>query len=63
MYSKHKGSGTIIVMDDEAVVRDTFRQMLESLGYTVVCKNDGREAIDFYMQGNQGRPPICRDDF
>jgi CheY-like chemotaxis protein len=23
--------------------------MLELLGYTVVCKNDGREAIDFYM--------------
>lgn len=45
----HKGSGTIIVMDDEEVVRDTFRQMLEMLGYTVVCKNDGKEAIDFFI--------------
>jgi CheY-like chemotaxis protein len=47
--SKHKGSGTIIVMDDEEVVRDTFRQMLEMLGYTVVCKNDGKEAINFFI--------------
>jgi PAS domain S-box-containing protein len=46
--STHKGSGTIIVMDDEAVVRDTFRHMLEMLGYAVVCKNDGREALAFY---------------
>jgi PAS domain S-box-containing protein len=47
--SKHKGSGTIIVVDDEKVVRETIRKMLESLGYTVVCKNDGREAIDFFI--------------
>jgi PAS domain S-box-containing protein len=44
----HKGRGTIIVMDDEAVVRDTFRQMLELLGYSVICKNDGKEALEFY---------------
>ena len=47
--STHKGSGTIIVMDDEEVVRDMFRQMLESMGYAVVCKNGGREAVDFYI--------------
>ena len=23
--------------------------MLESLGYTVVCRNDGRDAVDFYV--------------
>jgi len=44
----HKGSGTIIVMDDEAVLRDTFRQMLELMGYSVICKHDGREAVDFF---------------
>jgi PAS domain S-box-containing protein len=47
--SMHKGSGTIIVMDDEAVLRDTFRQMLELMGYTVICKHDGKEAVDFFM--------------
>jgi PAS domain S-box-containing protein len=47
--STHRGSGTIIVVDDEEVVRDTLRHMLESMGYAVVCKNDGKEAIDFYI--------------
>jgi CheY-like chemotaxis protein len=45
----HKGSGTIIVMDDEAVLRDTIRQMLELMGYTVICKGNGKEAVDFFM--------------
>jgi PAS domain S-box-containing protein len=48
-FCRHKGSGTIIVMDDEAVLRDTFEHMLESFGYSVVCKNDGKEAVDFYV--------------
>ena len=49
-----KGSGTIIVVDDEEMVRETFRQMLEALGYTVICKNDGKEALDFYGREKDG---------
>jgi PAS domain S-box-containing protein len=45
----HRGSGTIMVVDDEEVVRDSIRQMLELLGYDVVCKNDGRAAIDYFI--------------
>ena len=53
---KHTGSGTIIIMDDEEVVRETVGKMLESMGYDVVCKNDGKEAIDFYFaQTKAGR--------
>ncbi len=44
----HRGSGTILVVDDEEVVRDTLRQTLESLGYAVVCKADGKEAVEYY---------------
>jgi len=55
----HKGSGTIIVMDDEEVVRDTFQQMLESLGYTVVCKNNGKEAVDFFVSETARRRCIA----
>ena len=47
--NQHRGSGTIIVMDDEAVVRDAFRKILELLGYTVECKNNGRDAVDFFI--------------
>ena len=45
----HAGSGTIIVMDDEEVIRSTVGKMLESLGYAAVCKSNGRDAIDFYV--------------
>jgi PAS domain S-box-containing protein len=48
LNEKHRGSGTIIVVDDEEVVRNTLGKMLESMGYSVVRKNDGRAAIDFY---------------
>ena len=47
--ARHKGCGTIVVMDDEEIIRDTVRQMLEAMGYTVVCMNDGKEALDFYV--------------
>jgi PAS domain S-box-containing protein len=43
----HKGSGTIIIADDEEIVRKAFQQMLELIGYAVVCKSDGREVVDF----------------
>jgi PAS domain S-box-containing protein len=43
------GRGRVIVADDEAVVRETVRKMLESLGYSVICARDGREAIDLYV--------------
>ena len=48
--AKHKGSGTIIIMDDEEVMRDAVSNMLETLGYSVVCKNEGRETLDFFIQ-------------
>jgi CheY-like chemotaxis protein len=44
----HKGAGTILVMDDEEVLRDTISQMLKLLGYSVVCARSGTEAIDFF---------------
>jgi PAS domain S-box-containing protein len=45
----HRGGGTIVVMDDEEIVRDTMRNILEIMGYKVICKNDGQTAIDFYI--------------
>jgi PAS domain S-box-containing protein len=43
----HKGNGTFLVMDDEEVMLETLRDMLELLGYTVVCRTSGKEAIEF----------------
>jgi two-component system, cell cycle sensor histidine kinase and response regulator CckA len=40
------GSGTVLLVDDEASVRDVCRRMLERLGFTVLSAADGREAVD-----------------
>jgi CheY-like chemotaxis protein len=45
--SPHKGTGTFLVMDDEEVILNTFRTILEKFGYEVICKKNGKEAIDF----------------
>lgn len=44
----HTGSGTFLIMDDEELIRDTIRNMLETIGYSVVCKENGTEAVDFF---------------
>ena len=41
----HTGSGTIIVMDDESVIRETYVIMLESMGHTVIVTENGADAI------------------
>lgn len=41
-------NGTVIIMDDEDVISDTVREMLESLGYTVEVTTNGRDVIDLF---------------
>ncbi len=45
-----KGSGTILLVDDETVVTDVGRPMLETLGYQVFVSANGREALDIVAQ-------------
>jgi signal transduction histidine kinase/CheY-like chemotaxis protein len=44
----HSGHGTFLVMDDEFILRETIGDMLETFGYTVVGKENGKDAIDFF---------------
>jgi signal transduction histidine kinase/CheY-like chemotaxis protein len=46
----HSGTGTFLLMDDEKVIREAVGEMLKSFGYTVVCKENGEEAIDFLKE-------------
>jgi PAS domain S-box-containing protein len=39
---------TVLVVDDEAIVRRTAKAMLERHGYAVVLAENGREAVDLY---------------
>ena len=44
------GSGTIMVVDDEAAVRNVTRIILERSGFTVLTAADGREAIKLFQK-------------
>jgi len=44
-----RGSGLILVVDDEETVRDVASRYLKHLGYEVLTACDGKEAIDLYL--------------
>jgi PAS domain S-box-containing protein len=44
------GAGTILVVDDEAVVRITAKHTLERYGYHIMLANDGVAALDAYSE-------------
>ena len=43
-----KGSGTVLLVDDEETVRGIGREMLQEFGFEVITANDGREAVDVF---------------
>jgi signal transduction histidine kinase len=53
------GSGRILVMDDEEVIRNLLRELLETLGYTVECVQDGAEAVAVYQCAQAARQPFA----
>jgi two-component system, cell cycle sensor histidine kinase and response regulator CckA len=44
------GTETILLVDDEKMVLDVSREMLESIGYQVFAAGSGQEAIAVYME-------------
>lgn len=44
------GEGTILVVDDEEIIRATASLLIENLGYTVLLAHNGAEAVDIYRQ-------------
>ncbi len=52
-----KGSGRILVMDDEVIVREVAGKMLSLLGYEVEFAANGSEMIEVYKKAEEaGRP-------
>ena len=43
-----RGSGTVLLIDDEETVRGLVRRMLERMGFTVLTAADGREALELF---------------
>jgi PAS domain S-box-containing protein len=55
---QHHGSGTVVIMDDEKVMLETTAAIIESFGYTCVCKENGDDAVKYIVEAiNAGRPP------
>ncbi len=44
------GGGAVLLIDDEKLIRWAGQQMLESLGYTVLLAEDGREGVELYRE-------------
>jgi PAS domain S-box-containing protein len=45
-----QGSGTVLVVDDEEMVRSVARQALERAGFNVLTAADGNEGIELFRQ-------------
>jgi len=45
-----RGSGTVLLVDDEETVRGIGKEMLHELGFTTITANDGREALEIFRQ-------------
>ncbi|MBN2077960.1 MAG: PAS domain S-box protein [Spirochaetes bacterium] len=45
-----RGSGTVLLADDEETIRNLGKRMLERLGFTVVTVADGREAVEAFRK-------------
>jgi CheY-like chemotaxis protein len=54
---EHKG-GSILVMDDEEIIRDLAKEILEYFGYHVTACADGMEAIELYKAANKSGKPF-----
>ena len=50
------GRGTVLVVDDEELVREVAKRLLETQGFTVLTAKDGREALAVYAEY---RDQIC----
>lgn len=52
------GQGKILLMDDEAIIRDVAANMLEYLGFEVFLADDGEKAIEIYSRLMETESPI-----
>lgn len=56
-----RGSGTVLLVDDEDSVRDVASAMLHELGFEVISAVDGREALELYRRHGEGVALVLMD--
>ncbi|MBU1565500.1 MAG: response regulator [Proteobacteria bacterium] len=47
------GKGLVLVVDDEAMIRNTAKEILETCGYSVILATDGQEGLDIFRLRHQ----------
>lgn len=45
--------GRVLLVDDDADIRESLRDLLTDEGYEVLCARDGREALDVLLAGER----------
>ncbi len=48
--SEQRGSGTVLVVDDEFIMREVSRSILEQSGFDVLATGKGQEALELYRR-------------
>lgn len=56
-----KGTETVLLVDDEDMILDIGRQLLETLGYTILLARNGRKAVDLYGSRHPGIDAVILD--
>ena len=54
-----RGYGKILVMDDEEMIRDFVKELLESLGYEVELAGEGGEAVRMFQSARDKGEPFA----
>jgi CheY-like chemotaxis protein len=54
-------SGTILVVDDEGIIRDLARNALENAGFRVLEARDGLEAVERFEKGGDSVDLVLLD--
>ncbi len=50
LSKKLPGTGRILIVDDEEIIRQTAKELLSHLGYDIVTASDGRKAVEYYKR-------------
>ena len=56
-----RGSGTVLLADDEETIRVLGRRMLERFGFTVMTAANGREAVQIFSENSEGIRCVIMD--
>ena len=52
------GTGRVLVMDDEEIIREIAKEIIEQIGYQAELANDGEEAIELYKKAMRSGIPF-----